>query len=148
MATLHRYKRATLLKYKKGLKRPTLAWNEMSFVTHVTDKQTQPLSKNSSFVISDTNKPPSVSNVYLFTGHRQTIQRIVVQPQTEKQYTGIDARVCSLCLSHRSTCKNSAHTAFIKRGLYQVKDPNTTTTTTIKYNKLKLHTALFPSRML
>ena len=24
---------ATLLKYKKGLKRPTLAWNEMSFVT-------------------------------------------------------------------------------------------------------------------
>ena len=23
----------TLLKYKKGLKRPTLAWNEMSFVT-------------------------------------------------------------------------------------------------------------------
>ena len=25
---------ATLLKYKKGLKRPTLAWNEMSFVTH------------------------------------------------------------------------------------------------------------------
>ena len=24
---------ATLLKYKKGLKRPTLAWNKMSFVT-------------------------------------------------------------------------------------------------------------------
>ena len=24
---------ATLLKYKKGLKRPTLAWNEMPFVT-------------------------------------------------------------------------------------------------------------------
>ena len=27
---------ATLLKYKKGLKRPTLAWNEMSFVTMFT----------------------------------------------------------------------------------------------------------------
>ena len=27
---------ATLLKYKKGLKRPTLAWNEIPFVTHRT----------------------------------------------------------------------------------------------------------------
>ena len=26
---------ATLLKYKKGLKRPTLAWNEIPFVTKV-----------------------------------------------------------------------------------------------------------------
>ena len=38
MATLHRYTRATLLKYKKGLKRPTLAWNEMSFVTVTRDR--------------------------------------------------------------------------------------------------------------
>ena len=29
---------ATLLKYKKGLKRPTLAWNEMSFVTTDTER--------------------------------------------------------------------------------------------------------------
>ena len=31
---------ATLLKYKKGLKRPTLAWNEMPFVTDTGRKTT------------------------------------------------------------------------------------------------------------
>ena len=37
---------ATLLKYKKGLKRPTLAWNEMPFVTPWPQKLIHNLSEN------------------------------------------------------------------------------------------------------
>ena len=32
---------ATLLKYKKGLKRPTLAWNECRSLHRQTDRQTK-----------------------------------------------------------------------------------------------------------
>ena len=34
MATLHRYKRGHTPRIQKGLKRPTLAWNEIPFVTN------------------------------------------------------------------------------------------------------------------
>ena len=33
MATLHRYKRGHTPRIQMGLKRPTLAWNELKFVT-------------------------------------------------------------------------------------------------------------------